>query len=183
MKLAGALDLIELGFDARDPLLDHAPVGFDLRFARPAEEAEAAALALKMRPRPHQPALLIGQMRQFDLQRPFPRARPPAEDFEDQSRSIDNFCAPRLFKIALLHRRDRAIHDDDRSRQAFHHSGNLIDLAFADIGCRTNVVERDKPRLHDCEINRARKTDGLLEARFGRTRARLRAWRFGAAMP
>ena len=134
-----------------------------------------AALALKVSPRPHQPALLIGQMRQFDLQRPFPRARPPAEDFKDQPRSIDNLCAPGLFKIALLHGRDRAIHDDDRSRQAFHHSGNLIDLAFADVGCRTDVAERDKPRLHDCEINRASETDGLLEACFGCTRACLRA--------
>src|SRR4029078_11663412 len=116
----------------RPPLFTAPRAGFDLVSARPAEEAEAAALALKVRPRPHQPALLIGQMRQFDLQRPFPRARPPAEDFKDQPRSIDHLCAPGLLKIALLHGRDRAIHDDDRSRQAFHHSGNLIDLAFAD---------------------------------------------------
>ena len=110
MELAGALNLIELNFDASDPFFDHAAVGFNLGFARPAEKSEAAALALKVSPRPYQPALLIGQMRQFDLQRPFPRARPPAEDFEDQSRSIDNFCAPRFFKIALLNRGDRAIH-------------------------------------------------------------------------
>src|SRR5262249_56529242 len=68
---------------------------------------------------------------------------------------------------------DRAVHDDDRSRQASHHSSNLIDLAFADIGRRPDVVERYETRLHDGEIYRARETDGLFKARVGRTRTRL----------
>src|SRR5262245_22610824 len=175
MKLASTLDLVELRFNACDPLLDHAPVGLDLGFSRPAEEAEAAALALKMGPRPHQPALLIGQMRQFDLQSPFPRARPSPEYFEYQSGPVDNFCVPRFFKIALLNRRDRAIHDDDRRCQALHHSGDFVDLAFADVGRRTAVAEHDEPCLHNRKINRAREAHRLFEARFGRTVVRGRA--------
>ena len=70
----------------RDAVFDHAAIGFELRLARPAEKTEAAALALEMGPRAHQPALLIIQMRVLDLQRAFSGARAPAEDFKNQIR-------------------------------------------------------------------------------------------------
>ena len=72
-------------------------------------------------------------------------------------------------QIALLNRRDRAVHDHDRCRQAFCKSGNFVDFAFADIGRRPNFVECDQPRLDHGQVDGARKTDGLVEARFRRT--------------
>ena len=139
MQLAGALDLVEFAFDALDAVFDHAPVGFELRLARPAEKAEAAALALKMGPGADQPAFLIIEMRVLDLQRAFARARAPAEDFQDQSGAIDDLRAPGLFEIALLHRRNRAIHHHHGRGKAFDQPGNLIDLAGADIGRRPHA--------------------------------------------
>ena len=119
MQLAGAFDLVEFAFDARDALFDHAPVGFELRLARAAEKAEAAALALEMGPGANQPAFLIIEMRVLDLQRPFPCARAPAEDFQDQAGAIDDLRVPGLFQIALLHRRNRAIHHHHGGGQDF----------------------------------------------------------------
>ena len=50
IQLARSLHLVELVLDARDPLLDHPAIGFDLGLARPTEKSEAAALPLEMRP-------------------------------------------------------------------------------------------------------------------------------------
>ena len=113
MELAGALDLVELGLDLGQPFLDQPPVGFELRLAGAAEKAEAAALALKMGPRAHQPAFLVGQMRMLDLQRAFARARAASEDFENEPGAVEHLGVPGLFQVALLHRRERAVHHHD----------------------------------------------------------------------
>src|SRR5260370_35321140 len=95
VELARALDLAEFHLDARDALFDHAPIGLDLRLTGPAEKAEAAALAFEMCPGAHEPALLVGQMRELDLYRPFPGAGPPAKDYEATSGAIGHLASPR----------------------------------------------------------------------------------------
>ena len=87
-----------------DALADQPPVGLDLRLAGAAEEAEAAALALKVGPGADQPALLIDEMGELDLQAPFPRPRARAEDLENQSGAVEHLGVPRGLQIALLHR-------------------------------------------------------------------------------
>ena len=175
MQLAGAFDFVEFGLDALDAILDHAPVGFQLRLAGTAEKAETAALALKMGPGAHQPAFLIIEMGVLDLQRAFAGARAPAEDFQNQSGAVDDLGVPGLFQIALLHRRNRAIHYDDGRGEAFHQSGNFIDFAGADISRRPDLVERDEPLLHDIEVDGAREPGGFGQARVGAARLGARA--------
>ena len=73
-----------------------------------------------MGPRPHQAAALIVEGGQFDLQPAFVRAGAGAEDFQDQSRAVDDLGLPRLLEIALLHGRQLVVDDHQTYALLFH---------------------------------------------------------------
>ena len=129
MQPACPHDLVEIALDPRDPFLDEPPVGFQLGFAGAAEKAEPAALALEMRPRSHEPALLVFEMRQLDLQRAFPGARPLPEDLEDQPGAVDDLGLEGPLEIALLPRRQLGIDDHEIDRVLGDHRGDFGHLA------------------------------------------------------
>src|SRR6185295_10582867 len=70
-------------------------------------------------------------------------------------------------QIALLHRRERAVHHDELDLEAFGEPGELFDLAFAEIGRGPHGGERRDPGFDDLEIDRAREAYGLVEPRRG----------------
>ena len=105
-------------------------------------------------------------MRKLDLQRTFRGAGPAAENLENEPRPVDRFATERLFEIALLHRRQGAIHRDEIDRLGLHFGGDRLDLPFAKVGRGPDGGERYGLGPDDVEIDRPREPDRLLAPRL-----------------
>jgi hypothetical protein len=75
--------------DDADPVTDPPPIRFKLRFAG-ASGSNAAAEPRQGCRRTDQPRHQILQLREFDLQLAFARARAPRKNVEDELRAIDH---------------------------------------------------------------------------------------------
>ena len=161
MEAAGPGYRREQFLEPTDPFVDQPAVHLDLLVAGSAEESEPAALALEMGPGADQPAALVGQVRELDLQPPLPGPGPGAENLQDQRRPIDDLGLPRTLEVALLDGRERAIdyHQRDlvRGRELFE----SLDHAEAEQGGRTRPLHADAFGMHDHERDRLGEADGL----------------------
>ncbi len=166
MQLARFADLVELALQADHLIVDGAAVGLDLGFTRAADKAKAAALAFKVGPGADKAGALIAEGGEFDLQHPFAGAGAVGENFEDQAGAVKQFDAPFLFKIALLHRRDRAIHQ--------HKADVLIGKARLQIGHLAGAEEHARMQ--------ARQADNLGPDHIEVGQGRRKADRFGQPM-
>src|SRR5690606_32019156 len=129
MQLTGAHHDIQLLPDGVDALLDEAPVRLDLSLTRTAEEAVATALALQVGPAPDQPALLISEVSQLDLEPTFPRPGPAPEDLQDKAGAIEHLRVPGSLQVALLDGRDGVIDYDEVRFMPGDKLFQLLDLA------------------------------------------------------
>ena len=153
---AHALDLFESLLEQFDALFEQPAIAFDLRLARTAEKAEAAALPLKVGPRADKPALLIVEMGEFDLQNAFTRHRAFAEDFEDQCRTVKHLGAGLGLEIALLHRAEGDIDEQQLDFALLDFLLDLFDMARADEGRRLDLTDFDDFRKHQLHPDRLR---------------------------
>ena len=161
------LNFLDFVFEPGDAIADQPAVGFDLGFAGAAHESKTAALALQMGPGPHQTAALIVQMRQFDLQRALLGLGAAAEDFQDQPGAVENLGIPGLLQIALLDRRQRAIHHHQLDLVPGDEADDFLDLALAEIGRGPDLADRRDDGVGDGQVDRARQALGFLEPRLG----------------
>ena len=111
-------------------------------------------------------------MRMLDLERTLASAGAATENLQYQAGTIQNFRIPGFFQIALLHRRQCAIHDHDAGVEALDETGNLFDLTLAEESCRPQRIEHDDAGLFDIEIDGAGKADRLIELCSGPAFAR-----------
>ncbi len=105
-------------------------------------------------------------MREFDLQRAFLGLGTAAEDFEDQPGAVKHLGVPGLLKVALLDRRQRAIHHHQLDLVPGDEPDDLLDLALAKIGRGPDLTDRRDQCVRDRQIDGARETDGFLKPRL-----------------
>src|SRR5207247_2884309 len=138
-------------FEPRDPFADQPAIDFKLALSGTAEEAEPAALAFKVSPRTDQPRSLIGEGGELDLEPPLMGARPRAENFEDQTGPVDNLRLPVFFEVALLHRAQRAVDDDDADPIVADQAAQSVEGPAAEQAARPRPYDRRDLGADDIE--------------------------------
>ena len=166
MQRASAHHRFKFALDLQNFLLQQAAVSFDLGFARTAEEAATTALAFKVGPASDQSALLIIQMRQFDLQCTFLGAGTLTENFQNEPRTVDNLDVPFLFEIALLYRRQCVINNDQPDGLFINRFRNGFHLSRAQERCRPRISDNRNFSMFDVEIDSPGKPDGFFQTRL-----------------
>src|SRR5690606_11031098 len=134
---------------------------------RAPEEPEAAALALQVRPRSHEAALLVIEVCEFDLQAPFGSRRTLAEYLENQTGPIGHLALQRLFQIALLDRRQRAVDDDQLGLVLLTGDRDILDLPRPEERARPYLAHGQDEGFGDDDPDREREPTCLGEARLG----------------
>ena len=164
VQVARAANRFQLMLELGDLVLQDAPVRLDLRFAGTAEETGTAALPFEVGPAAHQPALLVVEVRKLDLEGAFLGPGALAENLENQPGAVEHLGVQFLLEIALLHRRQRVVDDDQLRLALLHDVGELRHLAAAEQRCRARVGDRHDRRVDRIEIDGAGKPDRLVVA-------------------
>src|SRR5665213_2235859 len=120
-------------------------------------------------------------MCKLNLQRAFLGLGAATEDFEDQPGAVEDLSIPGFLEVALLDRRQCAIHYHQFDFVSGYESDNLLDLALAEIRRRPNLTDRCDERLRDRKIDSTRKAHGFLEPRLRTANAMTIRLRIGVA--
>ena len=163
MQRSRPLDVVELALEPCDPLADQPTIDFELALSGSTKEAEPAALAFEVGPRTDQPRSLIGECGELDLEPPLMGARPRAENFEDQTRPVDDLCLPVSFEGALLHRAQRTVDDDDADPIVADQGAQSVESPAAQQAAGPRPCYRRNLGANHIEPDCSRQTNRLLQ--------------------
>src|SRR5579871_3641122 len=106
-------------------------------------------------------------MRQLDLKRALLGFGATPKNFKNEPGAVEYLRAPGLLEVALLDRRQRAVHHHELSLMAADEADNLFDLTFAEISRGPDLVDRGNQRVGNRQVDGAREPRSFLEARGG----------------
>ena len=105
-----------------------------------------------MGPRANKARALIVQRGHLDLKHPFTGRRAVAENLKNQPGAVEQFHAPSLLKVALLHGRHGAIDQHKVNLRRLHALLKLVDLALAEKHTGMDGAQRHHFGAHDLQL-------------------------------
>ena len=158
----------------RNAVANAAAVGFQFLFAG-AARADAAGLPGKFFGASGEPRQHVIELGEFDLQLPFPAARVPRKNIEDQLRAVDHAAFGAGFQVAQLRRRKIPVENDQRRFVKLRLDLHFLDFAAPDHGGGIDLVAHLKNASGHLRARAARQFREFLERsalRFSRVNAR-----------
>jgi hypothetical protein len=104
------------------------------------------------------------QLRKLDLELAFVRARALREDVEDEPRAVDDAALGELFEVALLHRAQAPVDQDQVGIERLALDLELLGLAGADEVAWIRPVDARGQLADDARARRARELAKLIES-------------------
>ena len=142
-----------------------APIGLEFRFAGPSGP-DTAAKARQRHASAHEPGQQVFQLRELDLQLPFPRPRAPGEDVEDELRAIDDLATDLLFDLPELRRGQLAVENDDAGIGLRTRGGQRRDLSLPEKRRGVRLGTLLQHAQHDLGAGRFGQPAELVERSF-----------------
>jgi hypothetical protein len=105
------------------------------------------------------------QLRELDLQLAFVRACALREDIEDQAGAVDDAALGEFFEIALLHRAQTPVDQDQIGIERLALNFELLGFAGADEIARIGLVDASGQRADDAGARRTRELAEFIERR------------------